>query len=48
LLGVGRVGWLDLPVMAAGSLGPLLLNDWLKRRSISPPKPGAQESHHEH
>jgi Ca2+-transporting ATPase len=48
LLGVGRVGWLDLPVMAAGSLGPLLLNDWLKRHSTSHPTPGAKESHHVH
>ena len=34
LLGVGPIGLIDLPVIAVGTLGPLLVNDWLKRRRV--------------
>ena len=34
LLCVGPIGLIDLPVIAVGTLGPLLVNDWLKRRRV--------------
>lgn len=35
ILGVGPVGVVDLAVVAAGAVGPLLVNDWWKRRRIA-------------
>ncbi|MGD8976548.1 MAG: HAD-IC family P-type ATPase [Gammaproteobacteria bacterium] len=35
LLGAGPVGLFDLPMIAAGAIGPLILNDWRKRRRLA-------------
>ncbi|MGB5621301.1 MAG: HAD-IC family P-type ATPase, partial [Gammaproteobacteria bacterium] len=48
LLGSGAVGLFDLPVIAAGAIGPLLLNDWRKRRRLAASKLQDHAAHRTH
>jgi Ca2+-transporting ATPase len=43
LMGAAPLSFADLPVLAAGTLGPLLINDRLKRRTGNPDSPSGTE-----
>ena len=48
LLGTGPVGLFDLPVIAAGAIGPLLMNDWRKRRRLATDAARDEAAHRAH